>query len=64
MDCGTSLANRWIANSALRASSGNQMGISKPPTNHRLECDEKVTEEPATQGAVRRRKLAIIPAST
>ena len=26
MDCGTSLANRWIANSALRASSSNQMG--------------------------------------
>ena len=30
MDCDTSLANRWIANSALRASSGNQeMAIKK-----------------------------------
>jgi len=30
MDCNTSLANRWIANSALRASSGNQeMAIKK-----------------------------------
>jgi len=25
MNCNTSLANRWIANSTLRASSGNQM---------------------------------------
>ncbi|GET63270.1 hypothetical protein GLOIN_2v1481900 [Rhizophagus irregularis DAOM 181602=DAOM 197198] len=35
----------WVTNSALCASSGNQMDISKPSTNHHLECDGKVPSQ-------------------